>query len=321
MKRKQKNGVTDNKISNNTTEANQLPESVWQGLLAEYRDLVKDTTEAPDAYHYLVAITIIGVILGRRVHTLYGGSNLYPNIFGVEMGVSGLGRKTTSWLRGEALLILVLSKENNGVVWSTDEAEKQANPEYTQVPGIGSAEGLLDALNGVRKVVLVTENEFATILTKAKQSGTSNLIPKLTSLFDCPKKDGLKVKTKSADVIEPFLSILTASTPEWLSKHLQDQDIAGGFANRFLFVWGDPKDPNPYPPAVDEAKQKRLAEKLKDIRNWAEDVGGYIAASEEAKQAFESLYYAQIEKERENSLQAILTVVCLEDRPCECGNR
>ena len=311
MKRKEKTGVTESRLSKDANEPKQLPESVWQGPLAEYRELVKDTTEAPDAYHYLVAITIIGVMLGRRVHTLYGGGSLYSNIFGVAIGDSGITRKTTAWKRGEDLLNLVFSKENDGIIWSKSDEEKQAKPEYTQVPGIGSAEGLLDALDGVRRIVLVTENELATILSKAKQSGTSTLIPKLTSLFDCPTLDGLKVKTKNVVVKEPFISILTASTPEWLSKHLQDQDIAGGFANRFVFVWGDPKNPNPYPPAVDEMKQKTLADKLGAIRSWAEEYGksesgGFIAASKDAEEAFEPLYYAQIEKERETSLHAKL---------------
>ena len=184
MKQNQKTGVTDSKTSKTDTKTNQLPESIWQGPLAEYRELVKDTTEAPDAYHYLVAITIIGVMLGRRVHTLYGGGSLYSNIFGVAIGESGITRKTTAWKRGEDLLNLVLSKEKGGILWNTSNVEKQAYPEYSQVAGIGSAEGLLDALDGERKVVLVTENEFATILSKAKQSGTSTLIPKLT--LTCP---------------------------------------------------------------------------------------------------------------------------------------
>ena len=45
----------------------------------------------------------------------------------------------------------------------------QQPPTLTIVPGVGSAEGLLDCLAGDRRVLVVSEEEFRSLLTKAKQ--------------------------------------------------------------------------------------------------------------------------------------------------------
>lgn len=41
-----------------------LPDSCWQGLFADYRDLVAPTTEASDAYHFASFAVAFGAILG-----------------------------------------------------------------------------------------------------------------------------------------------------------------------------------------------------------------------------------------------------------------
>ena len=174
-------------------------------------------------------------MLGRRIH-VYHARRLFPNFYICLVGRTAITRKDTARYRTQRLLNDLHSEEN------------QENPQFQILPGISSAEGLLDALGGERKVVVLSESELLSLLAKARQEALSNLIPKLTSLFDCPDLETLKTRQRTVVCKEPFLSISSGTTLAWLQKALTEKDIYGGFANRFIFVHGNPKTPLPFPP-------------------------------------------------------------------------
>jgi hypothetical protein len=167
---------------------------------------------------------------------------------------------------------------------------------YQYVPGLGSAEGLVAALDGKDKVVLVSEGEFRSITAKGNQGTSNTLIPKLTDIYDCPPIITLLTRSNPITSINPFLSILTSSTPEWLSEHLPEGDIWGGFANRFLFVKGYYTKAISWPKSIDTSKSQVVALHLKEIRDWASvhaasDSKGFIEVPEELKKEIWEPYY------------------------------
>lgn len=263
-----------------------LPEDVWQGLFGDYRELVADTTEASDNYHYACFAQLIGTTLARRAH-VYHARRLFPNFYVCLVGRTAVTRKDTSWSRARD----ILERLHTNI-----DVE---NPAFQIIPGIGSAEGLIDALGGERKVVLLNESEFLSLLSKARQEGLANLIPKLASLYDCPDRETLKTRTKAVECKEPFLSIISGTTHSWLQQALTEKEIYGGFANRFMYICGEPKDPMPFPPKVDAVKRDALVNQINDIRLWAEELradnGGELTASDEAKGRF-AAYYAEYHK-------------------------
>lgn len=278
----------------NTSDVTSPPDSIWQGLFSEYRDLVAPTTEAPDAYHFGNFAVVLGATLGRRVWVQYG-NHTYPNFYICEVGTTALTRKGTAWRRGLDLL-LALHLPTSG----------QPSP-LTIIPGIGSAEGLMDCLGGDRKVVVVCEDEFSTLLAKASQKALSNLIPKLTSLYDCPPLESLKVRQNPVTAIEPFVALATGTTQAWLQKSLMQTDIHGGFANRFIYLIGNPKEPMAFPPAVDKNKRDKLLDKINNIRTWAKGVEnsptkGEITLTNAAKIIFEPYYHENYARCQEESL-------------------
>lgn len=265
----------------------ELPEEVWQGLYGDYRDLVAGTTEAPDNYHYACFAVALGATLGRRIH-VYHARRLFPNFYICLVGRTAITRKDTARYRTQRLLNDLHSEEN------------QENPQFQILPGIGSAEGLLDALGGERKVVVLSESELLSLLAKARQEALSNLIPKLTSLFDCPDLETLKTRQRTVVCKEPFLSISSGTTLAWLQKALTEKDIYGGFANRFIFVHGNPKPPLPFPPKVDADAYTALLAKINDIRLWAErlqrsEASGELVVPDTTKAMFAD-YYAEYHK-------------------------
>ncbi len=260
----------------------ELPEGAWQGLFRDYRDLVAGTTEAPDNYHYVCFAQTLGSTLARRTY-VYHARRLYPNFYICLVGRTAITRKDTARYRAQRLLGDLHLEEN------------PADPQFQILPGIGSAEGLLDALGGEQKVVVLSESEFLSLLAKARQEALSNLIPKLTSLFDCPDLETLKTRQRTVVCKEPFLAISCGTTLAWLQKALTEKDIYGGFVNRFIFVYGTPKPPLPFPPKVNPAAYAALLAKINEVRLWAKSLheskaGGELAVPASTRAMFTKYY-------------------------------
>lgn len=278
-----------------------LPDSVWRGLFGEYRDLVTPTTEAPEAYHFGIFAAVLGITLARRIWVNYALPT-YPNFYVCEVGTTALTRKGTAGRRGRDLL--------DALHYSSTSSPQPPSP-LTIIPGIGSAEGLMDCLDGDRKVLLVAEDEFRSLLAKARQEALSNLIPKLTSLYDCPPIETLKTRKNTVIAKEPFVSIITGTTKAWLQRSLMEADIYGGFANRFIYLIGDPKQPMAFPPKVDKDKRDELLDKINKIRLWAEGVDnspskGEITLSEPAKIIFDPYYQENYARCQDETLSSII---------------
>ena len=264
-----------------TTPANlELPNIAWRSLFKDYRDMVASTTEAADAFHYATFLQVFGCTIGRRL-SVYHATKLYPNFYNCLVGRSGLTRKDTAWSRGGDLLFRLHA-----------ETESEESPPFRMVKGIRSYEGLLDELAGERKVRLIQLGELLSLLSKARQDSLGNIIPALTELYDSPDLLNPPVHQKNVKpATKPFLSIMTGTTQDWLQKALTERDIYGGFANRWLYFHGLPKDPMPNPPKVDPEKRNKLVQELNQIRDWADDVPkGEITISDEANALFEEYY-------------------------------
>jgi hypothetical protein len=258
-----------------------LPPIAWRGIFKDYLDMVGDTTEAADVFHYATFLQVLGCTLGRRLF-VYHATRLYPNFYTCLVGRSGLTRKDTTWSRGRQ----VLDRLN-------ENSENDPNPPFKMFRGIRSFEGLLDELAGERKIRLIQFGEFLSLLARSKQeSGGTAIIPALTELYDSPDKLNPPVHQKDVKVaVEPFLSIMAGTTQDWLQKGLTERDIYGGFANRWLYFYGFPKGPIPSPPRVDPEKRNKLIQDLNMIRSWANDVsGGEIKIEDDAEALFADYY-------------------------------
>lgn len=264
----------------NTLANPQIPAIAWRGLFKDYQDMVAATTEAADAFHYAAFLQVFGCTIGRRLHVYHAGKQ-FPNFYACLVGRSGLTRKDTTWSRAEAVLNALHAY-----------SEDNPSPPFKAVRGIRSYEGLLDELSGERKVRLIQLGELLSLLAKAKQDSIGNIIPALTELYDM--KDIINPPVHQKDIKparEPFLSIIAGTTQDWLQKALTERDIYGGFANRWLYFCGLPKEPMPNPPKVDKEKRNKLVQELNQIRDWAEDVPNEeITTSSEANTLFENYY-------------------------------
>ena len=269
-----------------------LPQTVWIGLFDDYRNLVKDTTEAPDNYHFVNLASIFGAVLGRRIWFDYAVPT-FPNYYTCDVGPTAIARKGTAWRLAEAIL------------YEVDPTIKRTYP--------GSAEGLLDQLDGNRQNVAIAADELRSLLAKAHyQDGVKSLIPKIAELFDCLPVYQLGTRNNPVVANKPFVSMFAGTTIEWLNESLQMLDIHGGLGNRILFVPGEPKPPKPRPAKIDQVAKQKIVNELKDIQQWAEKhynstAEGEITATDAAYQMFEPYYLDNYEKCKEaTSVESVL---------------
>ena len=257
----------------------EMPEIAWRGLFKDYRDLVAETTEASDAFHYAAFLQVLGCMLGRRLCVYHAGQQ-FPNFYTCVVGRSGLTRKDTASARGRIVLERLHVYHDDNV-----------NPPFKIVRGIRSYEGLLDELAGDGKIRLILLGELLSLFAKAGQQSLSNIIPSLTELYDCPDLLNPPVHQEVKPAKAPFLSIMAGTTQDWLQKALTEKDIYGGFANRWLYFYGLPKNPMPNPPKIDQDELNHLVSRLNHIRDWAANVPqGEIHISDEASKLFETFY-------------------------------
>lgn len=188
-----------------------------RGFLGPYVRNCMDTTDAPPIYHLGVGLAILGAAMGNQVGIpSYGGHTIYPNMFMVLIAPSGLMRKTTALNLGKRLL-------------------RSAVP-LRSLPDDWTPEKLVDLLQK-NPAGLFTISEFTRLLAQLEKEYMGGGMQMLTELYDSPEEFVVERKMGGKTVIkEPALSLLGATTLEWLEECVRRRDLEGGFLARFVFL-------------------------------------------------------------------------------------
>ena len=201
----------------------------------------------------------------------------YPNLFTLLVGETAFARKTT--VMGFALDLMTMV---------VDRTQAKVKPLY----GIASVEGLAAAMkNGDSPDpyrIVVIEDELKSLLRKAQQKGVSNLIPRLTELYNCGPSFEVNTKTDKAIIKNPFACIVSASTPVWFAESIGESEISGGFLNRWTMFSGKIEKLIPFPPAPDAATWEGIAQ---DLTRVLEHARGNHQLSQEAQELFSEFYH------------------------------
>jgi hypothetical protein len=266
--------------SSKTESEKQLifPQAAWRGIFSEYREAVKNATEASDVFHFATLWALCAATLGRRVWFSYG-MKLFPNAYLVCFGRTG-DRKTTATRRATEL-----------------------GTRIKIVRGGGSGEGIADAFSGTKpgEGLLMYAEEFSQILRPGRWEGAT-LLPFLTQCFDCPVRYEMKFRKSPVELDEPTPTLLAGTTADWFWQDFRPKDFAGGFGTRLLFLTGMRKPPIPLPDSPD----------LRRISNAVDDLASIepcqVQLETKARALWEEFYGAWIdEDERRDSY--LLTVV------------
>jgi hypothetical protein len=234
-------------------------------------------SEAPMPFHFFVGAAVVGACMGRRVWFDKGYYRIYPNMQILLVGPTGRVRKTSAINLGLA----VLRKVGVNIV------SEKTTPEAL-VDALDSEPPLVEGRMLVKRdshAVLVAP-ELAVLLGKQKYN--EGMIALLTTLFDSPDEWTYKTRGRGEVRLKNVtLTMIGASTPDWLITAIPQDAFGGGFMSRLLFVVQETTDrcypiPEP-PPALDT-----LVDALRRIQG----LGGEMRLTPEALEWYSTWYAA-----------------------------
>lgn len=239
--------------------------------------------EASEKIHKWVATSIIAAALERKVWLNRGHYILYPNLYTIIVGASGLVRKSTSTGIGVELLrsldkFSAMSERVTAASLITQLA--RAGREFSDYKGAAHKHSAVFCYASELKVFL--DDVFG------------DLKVLLTTFYDCHPNDWRTpwvYENKGEGITRvhgPCLNILGASTPTWLVKCIPPSEMEGGFASRVIFVVENdtPERFIAWPRQDDQTMKSKLASDLARIH----EMSGEFIVSPEAHLWFEAWY-------------------------------
>lgn len=295
-----------------------LPETAWRGRFKKWREIYSPTSEAADEFLFAGLLTVTGAMLGRRVW-IWQASNIYPNIYSVIIGKSAKARKTTAANYSEQLLkkvdkhvifssgisttqglIGLLQLPSESEIKEYQEAQAEADNELEE-PSMNDKIARYMALEFQDRLeyegfrLLYYEREFSRLLKKTKKDYSSDFVETLQEAYDMKDELDNHSFTNPISAEKPCISVISTTTFGKLQRHLENEEIEGGFANRFMYFIGDRKPPKPRPPKPDKALLTELMSELNEIRQkWNHTE---FTMTKEAEKIWDEFYCKDYETE------------------------
>lgn len=186
-----------------------------EGWLSDYLKAVTPLTDTPVEFSLASGMCALSAALGNSLWYETWGQTVYPHIWAVLVAPSSFWRKSTAINMAEKLL---------------REAE-----DARVLPADFSREKLLEEL-AARPVGMLTLKEFGGFLERLNASYMVGTKEMLTDLYDGPDRYDRKLKSHTYVIERPAVSVLAATTLDWLESKITDGDLRSGFLARFLFV-------------------------------------------------------------------------------------
>lgn len=258
-----------------------MARQIKDGFLKEYLRYVQET-EVPDYFGLWCGVSLISSCLERKCKVDYSPT-IYPNMYIILVAGSALCRKSTAISQASNLLYQLNNCPN---IFA-----QKATPE-----------GLIDAFKAVE--VSATDSEIITN-TKAqgiliaselstlidKNAFSSGLIALLTDLWDSSDNSfRYRTRGRGEEVIsDSCISLLGATTSDWLRESLPIQAVGGGFTSRVIFVTSERSSrliawPRKTQEMID--MERRMVHDLNEIR----ELHGEFHPTAEAQDYFEHIY-------------------------------
>ena len=229
-----------------------VEESIFQnympkrGFIKEYLEFTK-ISEAPGSFHFWNAMCVLSATLQRNLWLAKGIHRIYPNLYVVLVAPSGKCRKTESIRIG-----VDIAQKIEGINVIADKTTPEALLEALMdgplevdidedLLGAGPSGGSTGANMKVDSTAFIRSTEMSTFLNKATYS--SGMITLLTDLFDCPDEFIYRTRNKKPVMLNNVsITMIAATTSEWLATNLPEAAFEGGFMSRIIWVvkyWRD----------------------------------------------------------------------------------
>ena|GEM_PF-4700366 len=214
----------------------------WEDMIEEGTFLhawMKATTvtRTPDEYLFFLGLQMLSLAVGRKLY-LDSTMPVYPNILLALMGSTGTGKSQAIRLAERVV--------RGALPFDPEDSTSQG------VKNIGrpaSGEALVDSMCWMPSGVIRPQSvkgwlqvdEMAELMTASSRRG-STLREVLLQMYDGKPVIDLESRGMGRVVaVEPFLNLVCGAQPDAISKIMDGNDVASGFANRFIYVSGERK--------------------------------------------------------------------------------
>lgn len=250
------------------------PEALY-GLCGQVVDAIIPETEADSASLLFNFMGMFGAYVGSGPRMSADGAVHTPRLFIVTVGRSSRARKTT----GQNQIKRVFA---------------DVDPDWQNriKSGFASGEALIEELAAEAHDprLLISEPEFATVLTRAGREGS------ILSAIMRDAWDGNRLENRRAGrgqhtsvARNHYLTVSAQITTEELLRRLSVTEQANGFANRFLFVAVDRSKRLPDGGHIEDTTYRRLAGDIRNAANSARRIG-WMSRLPEAAEAWSHIY-------------------------------
>jgi len=188
---------------------------IYDNFIEEYVKYASEICDAPTEYHIANAMFMISAVTLRKVYLETSYMRLYPNIWVLLLGKSGISRKTVSM--NIALDILREVLPDNEL--PSDVTPEQLIVELESLP-VGYM--IRDEMSG-----------FFDMLNRDYMSGIKDTLMKV---YDCIDKYGRSTRKYTVNIKDVYVSILGATTPSRLFETVSACDFEVGFLSRFMLI-------------------------------------------------------------------------------------
>lgn len=232
--------------------------------LAEFVEYASFGEASPRLMYWVGVVTIAGA-LRRKVWFDQDDYQWSPNFYILIVGPPGTVRKSTSIDIGMRLL-----KQVEGIHFGPSIITWQALIQYIaeHKDQFTLPDGEVFETCGIT----IAPSEFGTFFDPENRE----LVDNLTDLWD-GKLGAIEKMTKTSGfdtMVNPWINMISGTTPKWLAKNFGEGLVGGGLAGRFIFLFGEmpTKDvayPKRHMPPTRSAKRYSLVDKLKVIASYA----------------------------------------------------
>ena len=245
-----------------------------------------DDQESPKAFHMWVAISLLGAILGRNVWIPRVMYTIYPNMYVILVAGSARCKKSSAIRIGISLMkklkshpmIFAQKITNEALIQSLDESKVD-----------GASYGLICA------------SELSVFM--GMDAIKSGIIPTLTDLYDSPDHWTYKTRGRGEESLyNVTLSMLAASTKNWLKTSIPIDAVGGGFTSRIIFIHQDrPAKLVLFSPETSKATElEHLL--IRDLEEIQKSAKGPVSFTPEAKKLASEWYQKEYNTARDTQL-------------------
>lgn len=188
-----------------------------------------EETEAPAHFWLWSGLFTLGAAMQRKVWIDYGFDKIFPNLYVFLVAAPALCRKGGPVKIAKKMLTAI---DCHVSVDSTTKAR------FTQDLATCQRLDWIDEKTAMtHSSIALISAELSSLLMDLKP-----MIEALTDLYDNHEIWEYRTKNKGSDKIYgPCVSMLAASTPDWVSSNLPGEAIGGGFTSRIVIATGTEK--------------------------------------------------------------------------------